>query len=116
MNSSEPHANENVPLVERALPQFTLSLMLKITAVCAVIMFAFRAGALENLFWAKCVSVVIATAVVCFICYAGRFCVASLFASLTGAIIEPFETARQRTQSPPQASPICSDAHSEKTS
>ncbi|EMI20359.1 membrane protein [Rhodopirellula maiorica SM1] len=77
-------------LRERLFPQLSLKFLLKLTAICAAVMWAFRAGAMDNLFWAKCLSVVLITAMACFFAYAVMFCIAFFLARVSGAILEPF--------------------------
>ncbi len=94
----------DVPLRERLFPQLSLKFLLKLTAICAAMMWAFRAGAMDNLFWAKCLSVVLMTAMACFFAYAVMFCIAYFLAGVSGAILEPFHQNRPLPPSPGSAS------------
>ncbi|GAA5510724.1 hypothetical protein [Novipirellula caenicola] len=92
------------PLRERLFPQLSLKFLLKLTAICAAVMWAFRAGAMDNLFWAKCLSVILITAMGCFFAYAAMFCIAFFLARFSGAILEPFQHNRPTPHSGAPAS------------
>ncbi|WP_145343762.1 hypothetical protein [Rosistilla ulvae] len=82
--SSEPTASS-----ERAMPQWSLRFLMLLVTLSAMLMWVFRAAIIENVFWAQCVAVVLATAIGCFAMYALAFALASLFASMTGSILQP---------------------------
>lgn len=81
--------SESEALPERVMPQWSLRFLMSLIVLSAVVMWVFRAAIRDDVFWAQCVAVVLVTAAGCFALYALTFAMASLFASLTGAILQP---------------------------
>jgi hypothetical protein len=72
---------ESEPTVERLLPQTSIRFFAALIGISAVAMFVVRAAVVGDQLWAKCLSVVMATAVGCFIAYALMFLIASVFST-----------------------------------
>jgi hypothetical protein len=70
------------------LPQTSLRFFVGLITVCAVGMFTFRAAIAGDQLWAKCVSVVIATGVGCFLAYSLLFLLADLFSTAVSPLTE----------------------------
>ncbi len=68
--------------------------------VSALVMYTFRAAFVGNQLWAKIGSLLIATAVGCFVVYAALFLVANVFATATA----PLRRVREASQAVKQAS------------
>lgn len=83
-------------MTEKPLPQISIRRMLAMTAGCALAMFVVRQALFNDSILARCLFVVIATAVGCFLMYAFTFAVASLLAALTGTILEPLRHPSSR--------------------
>ncbi len=74
------------PIVERLLPQTSIRFFVFLIGVSALVMYTFRSAIVADQFWAKCASVVIATAIGCFIAYLLLFLLANLFSLATSVI------------------------------
>ena len=74
-------------LVERSLPRVSIRLAMLLITASAIVMWMIRGAMAGNWFWAQCLTVVLIAMGACFAAYAFLFALASLFASLTGAIL-----------------------------
>ena len=93
-------------LRERLLPQTSIRFFLLLIALSAGVMYTLRAALLERQTWATVVSMILATACLCFFLYLALFLVASLFSNAVGLLWR--ETVRQREPKAAEASDTAS--------
>lgn len=90
---------ESKPLRQRLAPQTSLMFIAILVVICALAMVAFRAAAVDDQFWAKCVSALLATVIGCFFAYFMLFVIALCSSWLVETIVRPFR--RRETVSNP---------------
>ena len=81
---------ESKPIRERLLPQTSIRFFALLIAASAITMYIFREAFLGDRLWAMILSMLITTAMVCFVAYASLFIIANLFSNVVRMLFRPW--------------------------
>ena len=102
---AESAASSTSPLQQPWFPQLSIRFFLGLMVLSAAVLWVFRAALIADLFWAKCVSMVLIALAGCFVAYAAFFLLALAVATLSFPLVKETLPANEASAPGPVADP-----------